>query len=327
MDGEVIDHRAHAGGGHLVDVQKLPPDVLSQILRRLNQRSQRSTQIFNEDFHIVPDDIKSLFDRIRQEFGASNCLSESLSVSLYLRSGRRVDFLTWDEFRSYDSAQADRTKSITVTYTRDLLNEVKDFERYRVQISIHNLNGRMPFLIGPISLSRVEDVGVPPVPVFLSVDYTDFIRGKNIVSTVEKWIEGLDKNEKKFLVKLQKHSDKIKQAMINMAVFVSIFACSHFIPDVKGGVAGLYVHISYALMFVFASYVFSKWMSEQAETAIDRQRVPNVISLTRGDIKFDKKLSSDNSAYVKKAGWWTFGLIVQISCSLAASYIWAKWPT
>lgn len=191
MTQDIIPPDAESGQ-HLVDVNNLPKNALSAILRKLSEKTQRSSQVYRENYTVTVDDIRNLIDKIRQEFHDASPLSETLSVSLHLSSNQRFDFTSWDEFKGFDTSQAERTKSLSFEYDRAFEGKDGLLERYKVQVSCQNISGRLNFFIGPITIGRIEDAGLPPVPIHASVSYSNYILGKNLTGTIDAWVRSLD---------------------------------------------------------------------------------------------------------------------------------------
>jgi hypothetical protein len=60
-DGQVIGPEET---GHSLDIEGLPKSVLSAIIRRLNEKSQRTTQTFNKSYVVQVADIRNLCEKI-----------------------------------------------------------------------------------------------------------------------------------------------------------------------------------------------------------------------------------------------------------------------
>ncbi|MBO1038694.1 hypothetical protein [Brucella pituitosa] len=307
---------------HLVDVQDLPHNALSAILRKLNEKSQKSTQSFFGDYKLNIYDIKNLLDKVSQEFNDVQPISETTSVSIHLSSNRRFYFSSWEEFKEFDSTQTETTKSISVEYTLDFISPKQNLERYKIQVSIQNIPARYQLYIGPITLGPVEDIGIPPVPIHATVQYSNYIRGKNIISTVDGWVNSLEKQDRKIIDRLQKWSHSISKTTLALVTLSAMIGCLSFVPPISANISDACYFILYCSIFIYCSYKVGGILSAFLERFIDMQTRNYAICLTRGDENASRKLEIKNRDYIRNSFIILAGIITQITCSITASYIW-----
>jgi hypothetical protein len=308
-------------GRHIVDVQDLPTNALGAIIQKLNEKSQKSSQIFKEEYSVSVGDIQNLIEKIRQEFHDTNPISETLSLSLHLSNNQRFDFNSWEEFEGFNTSQSERTKSISFEYTRDFVGSDQALERYKVQVACQNMNSRFNLYLGPITLSRIEDAGLPPVPIHSTVSYSNYIRGKNLSGTIEEWVKSLDVEDRSYINFLQKHSGKFPRYGQSLATISALLGCVAFIPGDTASIGELGSFICYAAICIYISYIVGYTLASLAERQIDRHRSKNMIAFTNGDKKFDQMVDGKNKKSMRNASFYAVGIIVQIACSLTASYV------
>lgn len=311
---------------HLVDVNNLPRNALSAILQKLSEKTQRSTQVYRENYTVSIGDVRNLIEKLRQEFHDNNPLSETLSVSLHLSSNQRFDFTSWLEFENFDTSQAERTKSLSFEYSRAFEGSDGTLERYKVQVSCQNINNRINFYFGPITISRVEDAGLPPVPIHASVSYSNYIRGKNLTGTVDAWVRSLDVESGKPIKFLQKHSGKLPTLGKTIAAISAILGCLSIFPENVSTVRELGLFLGYSALFVYCSYCLSFMLASFLERQIDNYRPKSMITLTKGDENRNRKLDTGNAASVRRSIYFSLGLLLQIGCSLSANFIYSYIP-
>lgn len=321
MTVEIIPPNESGDSRHLVDINSLPPDALSAILKKLNERRQRVTQVFNDDYIITIENIGNLINKLYQEFHDSQHVSDSISVTIHLSSNQRFDFSSWEEFKLFDSSQAETTKSITLIFTYDLITRSNNVERYSVQLSIQNIPHRFGIYLGPINVRRIEDAGIPPVPIHTTVEFSNYVRGKNIINTIESWIRSTKINERNFIAQLQRSSRKIASLCSFSITLTTIIGCMIFIPPNDANIRDLGVSIYFSIIFIYLGHKIGRILSNFLEQQIDTQSRGNIISLTNGDDIVQRKISNRNNTAIIKSILTAITILTQITVNIASDYI------
>jgi hypothetical protein len=320
MRGQIIPPDNNSGQ-HLVDVNTLPKNVLGAIIRKLNEKTQRSTQSFKDEYIVSISDIKQLVAKLRQELEGNEPISESISVSLHLNTNQRFDFSSWEDFEKFDTSQAERTKSVSFEYIKDFANDDGTLERYKVQVAVQNVPGQYHFFFGPITLRRIEDAGLPPVPIHSSVEYSNYIKGKNLTGTIDSWVKSLDINDRKIVSLLQQNSRKIAIGGQFFATFAAISGSILFIPMNSGSLEEIAYLAGYSAAFIYLAMNLGKILSGMVERNLDRHESQNTISITKGDLSRNRQIEKKNNSVMRAAAFFGTGILIQILCSIAASYI------
>ncbi len=313
--------------GHSVDLEGLPHDAIKAIIKKLNERSQKSTHIFTDEYQITIENLKLLMTKVVQEFDSCTIISQTSSASIVLSNNQRFDFSSWDQFEEFDTSQPEKTRSISLSVTIDVIRGQNETpERYSVQVSVQNNPASFGIQIGPLGLRPVDGFQVPPAPIVVTVDFNNYILGKNLSSTIENWEKALKRRNPTFRVFFQKRSANIRAILAFASTLSGIFACRIMIDNwdlSPTNNLGWFLLISAATIYAF--YTIGGFLSKQAERQIDRQQASNNITLTEGDKRKEEQVEQKNKRSVYKAIAFSFGVVMQISCSIAATKIWTWW--
>ncbi|MGJ8590384.1 MAG: hypothetical protein ACSHXW_20015 [Yoonia sp.] len=308
---------------HSVDLGGLPKDAIKAIIEKLNQRSQRATRVFKDDYDISVNDLKQLMSKIVEEFNACSIISNASSASVILSKNQRFDFSSWTEFENFDQSQPQTTKSLTFGLTLDVIrgkNEVP--ERYSVQVSIQNNPAMFGIQIGPFGIRPVDSFEMPPAPLVASINFNNYILGKNIISTIEDWEKSLKRRESPVRKIFQKWSSTIRSGLHFAAALAGIYACNLLILLIDlSSENGLAIFILWSAGIIYTSYKVGSFLAFRVERQIDRQVPQSNITLTDGDRRLEEKRGRKNAISVFKSALFFSGIVLQIVCSIAATKI------
>ncbi len=312
-----------ADASQVVDVDKLPKDALKAIIAKLNERSQSVTQIFKDEYRIKVSDLRQLIAQLKDEFSACTIISLRANATVLLSNNQRFDFGSFEEFEEFDSSQPEKTKSLSFEMTIDVLRgEDRIPERYTAQISIQNNPPAFGIQIGPLGIRPIDSFEAPPAPIAATVRFNNYIIGKNLIGTIENWEKSLTKVTREKTRWLQKKSSSISQAISVAGTFAGIYACRAFlgiIDDASPTTIGQFFIISAGVVFAF--HTLSEYLGRSVERNIDRLSGKSNISITRGDENRDVKIDKKNKVSIIKAISFSAGVVLQIVCSISASYI------
>jgi len=253
----------------LVNVTSLPPHVLEAIVKNLQQPVQKATQVFRKNYIIEIHYIKQLLIKIEQEFRGDPFITKNLTLSLHLSSNQRFDFASWKEFAEFDSSKNEGTKSISFTYNRSASTPDNKLQFYKVQVAIQNLQMRHSIFLGPVILSRIEDAGLPPVPIHSSVEYSDYVMGKNLIGVFEQWADSLSTDEKPIINWLQKNSGKIRSIFVFLVTLAALIGPIIYIKSAGPENYNIALLLFYASAFIYTIPEFSKQVARLLEYYID----------------------------------------------------------
>lgn len=191
---------------HSVSLDGLPVGALRAIIAKLNERSQAATRSYNNNYDLSVSDISQILQKIQQEFKGRTILSMSATVSLFLTKGQRHDFASWKEFDDFDTSHKEKTRSISLEVVIDVLDGNDGSpERYQCQVSVQNNPSAFGFVIGPISISNIDNAGLPPTPIAATVKYNNYVVGKNLLATIDDWESTLKQREQTLLKNLKRY--------------------------------------------------------------------------------------------------------------------------
>ena len=320
INGEVV---ANSNSGSL-SIENLPKGVLRAIIERLNEKSQRSTKIYQGSYAININHLKNLFTKIGDEFSGRLVISESANVSLALDDNARHDFRSWEEFELFDQSQAEKTKSLSFEYTIDSANHQGEVQRYKTQVSVQNTPSRFGLMLGPIRVQSVSDFGIPPVPIHASVEYTDFIIGKNLITTIDKWEKSLPRREPIVPNWISKNSDKFQLMLEISTTLASIAACRFYTqiwPSQQYPGAQFPILLTTAAT-IFVGFHLGRFFSSQMQKNIVRVKTASNITITSGDSNYDSSIKSGNRNNARRAIGLFIGCVLQVALGLAGNQIW-----
>lgn len=251
-------------------------------------------------------------------------ISRNASVSLILENNLRHDFLNWTEFESFDKSQAERSKSLSVEVTVDIVDSDIQPKRFKSQVSIQNTPRGIGMYLGPISFQRIEDVGIPPVPIHASVEYNDFIVGKNILSTIDSWEKALTKQDHSIIRSFQRKSQYVRHFLEIGTTLAAIAFCRVFAQDAASGAsnASLFNFLVISTIIIFIGHHLGSFLANQFESFIDRISSASNITITKGDQNHNQKILKKNKTYAFKSAAFFISCLLQIALGVAANPIW-----
>lgn len=260
--------------------------------------------------------------KIRQEFPDTTRLSEDVSVTLHLSSNQRHDFNSWEEFDTFDSTQKQRTKSLSFVYIYNMIGSDENLESYRVQVSVQNVGNKFGIYFGPIAISRIEDAGIPPVTIHATVDYKNYIRGKNILSTIDGWVEALPKEENKLVDFFERHGATLSGAAHKISVVLCVASILPFAPSENGTIRQLGVYLSLSALWIVISWFFASYFSEKIKDLPRKFRNSSTIVFTKGDENHDALIKSKNKTVLRSIFLNSFWIVLQITLGVSSNFVW-----
>lgn len=303
--------------GHSVDVQSLPVSALKGILNKLNEKSQTTTRLFNKSYIITTEDLRQLITKVTQEFHYTSIISRSATVSITLARNQRHDFTSWEEFKQFDTSQAEKTSSLQVEMTFDVVrNDGETPERYVIQVSIQNFpHDSFGFILGSMALAKAGEFPAPPAPLSATIRYNNYILGKNLIATIENWESTLEVREQKVVRNLQKNPSLFPEIGFFIGTVSGIILAgnlSAFYSGFKLEDVDFRLWIMWAALAVFTFSFFGRISGKFAERHVDRYTPGNNITLTKGDHNFEKNLLKRNKESLLKAGFGTLIILMQL---------------
>lgn len=315
-----------AESSHSVDLGGLPKDAIKAMIEKLNQRSQKATRVFNNEYDLTTNDLKQLMEKVLQEFNACAIIANAATASVVLSKNQRFDFSSWQEFEEFDISQPQTTKSLSFSITLDVIRgENQTPERYEVQVSVQNNPAMFGIQIGPLGIRPVEGFEVPPAHLVAAVNFNNYILGKNILSTIEEWEKSLRRREAKVRNFFQKWSSSIRVVLGFLATLSGIYACRLPLAEVnfsEPNAVAKFAIVSTAIIYTF--HFVGSSLAKEVERQIDRQLPHNNITLTEGDKRALEKRAKRNGKTVAKSLLFFGGVATQVICSITATAIWTK---
>jgi hypothetical protein len=312
------------GQTNILAIENLPASVLKAIINKINERTQVTRKIFKSDYNTTADDLKLLLDRVNDEFRGKYVIARRATVTIVMENNARHDFNSWEDFSRFDSAQPERTKSVSIEASISMLDAEQTLQSFKVQVSIQNDVPKIGMFIGPISLLRMDNIGIPPVPMLASIDYNDFIMGKNLLSTVESWERGLPKREPTGLRKLQEHSHKIRNAINLLSRASSIYLCLFLasLLDAATNLNNFVIWVTYSFLFIYLASELGRFVGRRVERNIDAIDAGPNFTFSRGDLNHEKKIRTNNKNFKTHAILYFSASVVQILLSVTANWVW-----
>lgn len=193
-------------------------------------------------------------------------------------------------------------------------------ERYQCQIAIQNNPSDFGFIVGPISISTIDDAGIPPSPIAASVKFNNYVVGKNLLSTNDSWHDSLKRREKDTLHRLKPWSASIRQALTLLGTIsglwfsYSVLAKLSFVNSIE---LWLTLFLSVSIIFWQVAYSAAKYF----ETFIDQRQNSANIFLTVGDDRAEEQREFRNRGYFRKAAAGVAVVLMELVFALTAAPI------
>lgn len=282
------------------------------IIKKLNARSQKVTKVFKKNYSLKLEHLQQLIKKIEQEFARDTIVSLICNATLLMSSNRRFEFRSWGELVEFDRSQSEKTRSVSFEITIDTFNkETQNPERYVVQLSVQNNPASFGIRIGPLGITPIDAFEVPPAPIACTIEYSDYILGKNLLGTVEEWEKALPSHESPILDRLQRRSSFIARMITGLSTAAAVFACRVLSPSADAGSAELFMSIIYSALLVLIAFYIAREVSRQIERSIDVMQRPQNIIVTQGDINGEAARKKSNRGNTLRATVWILLVVLQ----------------
>lgn len=308
--------------GHSIDITGLPRSALAAIINELNKKSQKIGKGFEGNYRINLSSLGGLISKIDDEFSNCRILSKSCSVDLSLEGKQRQQFNGSEALRDFEKDISETTSSVEVELIYDVFRSDQTIpERYTVQVSISNL---------PASVKRaimqIPFFGTSKFPsIMCTIQFANYVLGKNILSAVESWERTLSKRTRKAIDFSQRYSHLIPQAG-KVVGMISGFAISYRLIDYlalteSSSNANLALWALTSAAITYALMITSIALGRYSENMIDSYEFGGNLIITTGDKRREEEESRDNRKITARVAIAASFILLQLALGVSASYI------
>ena len=166
-------------------------------------------------------------------------------------------------------------------------------------------------------------------PIVVEIEYVDYILARNILSTLDSWINEVELSKKSLgLLIAQRYSHWIPRFSSALMLIVSSTASFNLVDKMlidNQSNTLLAKFLILTLSFVSVSIYIGTWLGKLIESSIDNIHELSYIFMNRGDEKlianFNKKIKT---GYIHTTLYSLIITIHAIACGLISSYIYEK---
>ncbi|WP_133819854.1 hypothetical protein [Tahibacter aquaticus] len=283
---------------------KVSIQVLQNIYYELTGKSEDVSKAYSDPFQIEFSDLEQLNYRVTQCCEQYNVRASSCSATIFYVKDSKETFSSFDRFRAFNAGNSSSVESVLIAYDfMILLPKVGTIQNYNLSVRLSSriaVEGQMAkgMLIDVPRMFRTFGARTAIV----SVKYVDYIVARNLLDTVDSWLDSVPKESASRLWK-------------------SVVRKSHYIPLISRyfvGIVAALIAIEYSGLFVksdatirdgasfvvaslvgiFAFYRLAFHIGRAAESSLDRWSELSYLSLTAGDKAAIRSARAENSKSV-----------------------------
>jgi hypothetical protein len=270
--------------------------ALYNIITAKTEKTQKS---YKSNYKITFESIKQLYTKFEQMITQWNILGNSCSITINHIDDSTDEFSSFERFTLYDLSKASSIEQIILKFSfllrSDGFNEEEKYmQNYNITVRILNkvafYNHREKEFASSFFRFMTED------NLILEIEYVDYIIARNIISTVDSWEVGLEKNNYNKMIDMIQRYSMYFPSIIRLIFFIII--CVYLINNIENrSILNLIELSKFSLLSLLSIYIFMQigyYFGRLLEKSIDGLVSTAYIMINSGDSQELKKYQSNN---------------------------------
>ncbi|MEW9936614.1 hypothetical protein AB2T96_21000 [Clostridium butyricum] len=315
---------------------------------RMNAKPDSMTKIFTKEVIIGIEDIKQLNSIITNKLKNHYYKDAGfiISVTISFKNRTTISFSNWTDFEKHEWIESNAINSVTITWDFNItLPNYQNPQRHTLTVKLSN-GMRPEEMLNIIFSGNIEDLDEANMnrdffPVVARVDFIDPEVGEELLNKVLKWCEGLqlaEVSQNNFILKLQKHKRKVSYLVNYIIIFILFilgmiffdYTINKFDIDTIAelGKKDLITLVNSMCIYLGGFVFLNNWFGKIANNLFGQLQDygdNHLFNITKGDLKKQQNIIHKNKR--KLMGIYSkliFTIIMNIVCSLLASYLYSK---
>lgn len=298
---------ASASSDRSLTIENVPPAVLQSLYHAVTGKTERLRKELRKNVVVRKADLENLFQTLKHKIDHYDVLLPPVvSVLVRLSNRQTLQYSSWERFRNFEVAASDTTSEvgIKVEFVLRIPNTPAP-QRCTVNVDI---DSKLPVL------DRDDDDDIFPTMYFVtklptvvvSVDFVDFLIGKEFSQVVEDWFNSLEEmSNPRWGHWLSSNGSSLSRVMDAVPGFGIAFFLLTYVVWFGGQISSLQrlsLIGSIALLLYFSTELAIDLIGIAFERASHRITLPSFIILTAGDER-RSKIQIEKSAQIINRIW------------------------
>jgi hypothetical protein len=303
------------------------------IANRVVEKFEQTTEVtssslargYGKAFLIGLQDIESLKNKVGQELSTVKVISNVFNATVRFSNGRSSNHNAWEEFAKFDSSRSDYINEIILKFVMLIEHASSQKpEKYTLEIKFRTDIQDAEYLI-----AQVLSNGEGPHNLAISVEYRDYIIGKNLFALLEGWVSSLGEVDKSWYspVLLRFATSSWTNRLSLFIAEISLVSFALFLGG--GWDFGSPVSIVKFVAISLAAYSVTKvilaTIREYFERQVKKLTLISAIQITNGDKNRLEKYRMNNLRNVSAALASAFVMLMGIPLNIFSAWLARLW--
>lgn len=303
--------------------------VAQAIYNTVTGKTEILSKGYSENYEVSSESITQLYAKVIQTYPQWEVISRNENITIFHIDNDKQVFSSIERFQIYDKSITSPIESINIVFNVLLsLPNTDKPQPYKISVNINSKiamlhkasSNRSGHILFKLLSNQVINV---------SIEYVDYIVARNILTSVESWIDDIEVNKKNIFIEfIQRKSHWFSRLSGTILFIVSIYSCYSLVGTMGIDFGKPENVVSYIILSIGISgtlYLLGLVFGKILEQSVDKINNISIITINSGDKKLLKNFKSKNFwSYVKSGFLFIFLTLNAIFSSLIASYIFQR---
>ncbi|WP_137151130.1 hypothetical protein [Devosia sp. FKR38] len=293
-----------SSGGEQAEIQNLPAPVMQALYHQITGKREKTVQRYDDDFIVDKKSIDQLIIKLAQTLEQFQSKAQNVSIDVFHHGRDRITHSSPAKFNHYDTSKPDPVSSVVIDASFLISAPTfGQFQSYEIQIDINSYNIMKDDKHAAYS-GRGREYKEHSIEV--SISYVDYVIARSFKSTIDEWVNTLEKQKLWRLPKIVVDYDFRFSNYISIPTATSVAVIVNYAFPFMNTTSGAIVLLGLSLLI----WRVTADICEFGLSIVGSYGSFPVIILNRGDER-NHKIFLERREKAKKLGWF-----ILASCSL-----------
>ncbi len=296
--------------------------LVQAIYHVVTGKTETISKQFTENYKIEFEDIVQLHTKCVQMCTQWDVISQNENITFYHADNSKERFTSIERLELYNRSHTSPIE--TVTYEYNVLVKSPNVDKpqpYKVNVKITS-----GIALAPETVPKAIGIAIirffSGAAISLNVEYVDYVIARNIISTLDSWVQEIEiTKSNKILKLLQQFSHWIPRfsgiLILCLATLSGILSAETILGE-QAAPSLLAKFLISTFGFITLSYFLGILLGRMLERSIDRMQEMSYIEINKGDAKLLSAFRKNNRHSIMKA---SIALTLLTIHAIGCSYI------